>query len=323
MTVDFSFFEESPLIHIGYPKNLSKWMQKNLFVPNNGFIKTLNPLLSQILISSKRPFQFEELLIQEKVNFSIARAQKIATEIPASKYVPIITSEALVGNLFCGGYDAEILAGRLKNIAPTANILIVVREQSSMLRSLYGTAVGWGCPHGLKDFLSPRNENIAPQFNLSYLKYDQLVAHYQKLFSKDSVTVVPYELFLKSQQDFANRIFSINSKANKLFPRTDLPFGTIENVGQTIVEIKLQRLFNSIFVQGPFNYAGLFRDRPSWHDFRNNWRAPINRQGFIVTRLEQRQRQLIEELTEGVYAESNNRLSQLTGIDFSAFGYKT
>lgn len=322
MSVDFNFYNNVPLIHIGYPKCLSKWLQKNLFIPDMGFIKCLNPDSVQEILVSKRPFCFDEQAIQGKVNFSIARAQKALPHAQAEKLVPVITSEALVGNMFCGGFDAELLAVRLAQAMPQAKILIVLREQRKMIRSLFSTAVAWGVPHKIGDFISPRNEHIAPQFNCEFLHYDALVAHYQRVFSKERVLVLPYELFSTDPVKFVDEIVQLYPDVLNSGMFSKLPFSVPVNKGQTAIETSIQRLFNRWILQTPFNYGGWVSDRETWTEARNAWRAPFSGDGFLLQKLERRLEEKIENLTIGKFSESNKRLSQLVGIDFSSFGYE-
>lgn len=322
MSVNLDFFDNAPLVHIGYPKSLSKWLQKNLFIPEMGFIKCLNPGLVHELLVSKKPFQLDCQAIQGKVNFAIARAHKMFPPSQAMKLVPVVTSEALVGNMFCGGFDAELLAQRLAHTFPQAKILIVVREQRQMIRSLFSTAVAWGVPHKIEDFLSPRDENIAPQFSCDYLFYDALVAHYQEVFSKDRVVVVPYELFKNDPAAFVGKIMQFYPTIRDPAKFSELPFDAVVNQGQTVIETKAQRLINSLFLRTPFNYSGWFNDRDSWRIRRNTWRAPLSKNNYLVSCLEKRLARKIERLTMGRFSDSNKRLSQLTGTDFSAFGYQ-
>ncbi|HUE92483.1 sulfotransferase domain-containing protein [Pseudomonas sp.] len=323
MSVDLDFFDNAPLVHIGYPKSLSKWLQKNLFIPEMGFIKCLNPELVHELLVSKKPFQFDCQAIQGKVNFAIARANKILPPPQAIQLVPVVTSEALVGNMFCGGFDAELLAQRLVHSFPQAKILIVVREQRQMIRSLFSTAVAWGIPHKIEDFLSPRDENIAPQFSCEYLFYDALVSYYQEIFSKDRVVVVPYELFKSDPAAFVGKIMQLYPTTYNSVNFSNLPFNAVVNQGQTAIETNAQRFLNSCFLRTPFNYSGWFNDRDSWRLVRNTWRAPLSKTNYLVSCLETRLAKKIERLTMGRFSDSNKRLSQLTGMDFSAFGYQT
>ncbi|UUY09343.1 sulfotransferase [Pseudomonas sp. J452] len=322
MSVDLSFFDNAPLLHIGYPKNLSKWLQKNLFIPEVGFIKYMSPDVIHELLVAKKPFRFDCHALQGKANVVIARARKLLPDQQAAQLIPVVSSEALVGNLFCGGYDAELLAQRLLEAFPQARILIVVREQKQMIRSLYSTAVAWGLPHKLKDFLAPHDENIVPQFNLDFLCYDALVARYQAMFSKERVVVVPYELFKNNPEAFVGEVMKAYPDTLVSTKLKELPFNETVNQGQTIVETKIQRLLNRWVLSTPFNYGGWLKDRDGWRGFRNTWRAPLRRDGYLVRSLDRRLAQEVDALTQNAFAESNRRLSRLIGMDLGELGYE-
>lgn len=317
------FFEHPPLLHVGYPKCLSKWLQKNLFTPENGFIKQLNPDLVHDLITSKRSFKFDKQLVQKKLDFAKFRALKSLPDAQARNLIPVVTSEALVGNLFCGGFDAELIAGRLFTTFPEAKILIVIREQNQIIRSLYSTAVAWGLPHKIRDFINPSHENIVPQFNLDFLRYDALVNHYQKLFTKERVLVIPYELFQNDPLSFIKKILELYPHLDISNKISALPFEVKTNKGQTLIETKFHRIINSWFLRTPFNYSGWFKDRPTWRQRRNTCRVHLKSASIIEKIMSYNFRRAIKSTTINSFAESNCRLEKLTGLDLGALGYET
>ena len=48
-----------PLIHIGFPKTLSTWMQSNLFRAENGLLQLMRPVEVQPVIVDPAPFNFK------------------------------------------------------------------------------------------------------------------------------------------------------------------------------------------------------------------------------------------------------------------------
>ena len=50
---------------------------------------------------------------------------------------PVVSFERFSGNPFSGGYDSKEIADRLVQVFPDARVLVVVREQRSMIVSTY------------------------------------------------------------------------------------------------------------------------------------------------------------------------------------------
>ena len=59
-----------------------------------------------------------------------------------------------MGSPLTGGDNGETILYRLKKTLPQAKILIVIREQRAMLRSLYQLLVNWGCPYDIELLLN-------------------------------------------------------------------------------------------------------------------------------------------------------------------------
>ena len=100
------------LIHIGYHKTATTWMQRLLFMPVHGYY----PLASHEQI-------FEHITAPHGLYFDPKPMQRLIAEglvkMPLTG-VPVVSSEILSGNLFFGGRESEAYAVRLKSIAPDA-----------------------------------------------------------------------------------------------------------------------------------------------------------------------------------------------------------
>ncbi len=310
-------FEQLPLIHIGYPKALSSWMQKLLFIPDNGFCTVLDPLTVQLGLIDASPFAFDTRQAQQWMEEAWSKAQGDRNNL-----VPVITSESLVGHTHCGGYNAKNNADRLKQLCPEAKILIVVREQRAEIRSLYKTFVIWGMPHSIRRILRPVEPNLSPQFNFDFLCYDKLVDYYQQLYGKDRVLVLPYELFKVDNQDFLQRLFDFSGIENAAETIGKLPVKRTMNRNQTMVNLLIQRWKNYFLLSNPFNYSGLFESNEErlkqrivrskknpFPAFMDNWFEA----GFAHE---------VEQACSGQFCQSNQRLEALTGLELGAYGYQ-
>ena len=304
----------APLVHIGFPKALSSWMQKSLFKPEQGFLNVLDSLHTTIGLIDPAPFSFDESLC---IRF-IEEALKNYPD--RNNLVPVCSAEALIGNPYCGGYNAKQNADRVKQLFPEARILLIVREQRQLMRSLYKTMVVWGMPHSIKRLLNPTDTSMAPQFNLDFMRFDLATAYYQQIFGPENVLVLPYEAFIQEPRDFTHRILQhANCTATAAFEK--LPWGKRVNKNQPLINLYLQRLEN-IMLSTPFNYAGPFasteeRGRQRIKRSKNN---PLPE--FTHNWFEDDFRQIVSEAFAGKFASSNHRLQELTGLDLGAYGYE-
>jgi hypothetical protein len=305
-----------PLIHIGYPKAVSSWMQKWLFKPENGFCKVLDSLTLQLFLIDATPFTFDTTRANERIT-------KILRETPNSEQLQqVITGESLVGHTHCGGYNAKTNADRLKELCPQAKILIIVREQKATIRSLYKTFVIWGMPHSIDRILDPVEPNLSPQFNLDFLRYDLLVQYYQQLYGRENVLVLPYESFTENGASFLHRIFSFCNIDNIEAKIKKLPVKRKVNRGQTLFNLLVERQRNLFFVSSPFNYAGWFKptEESLKHRIARSKKNPFP--AFMDNWFEAGFRQKVEAHCTGQFSESNRKLQELTGLDLTHYGYE-
>ena len=304
---------EKPLIHIGFPKALSSWMQKSLFKPEQGFINVLDSLHTTIGLIDPTPFCFDESVCIGYIEDALKK------NTYKKSLVPVCSAEALIGNPYCGGFNAKQNADRIKQLFPDARILFIVREQRQLMRSLYKTMMVWGMPHTIKRLLNPRDTSLAPQFNLDFLRFNLATAYYQQLFGNDNVLVLPYELFIEDPDFFTRAILQhANCPPTEAFKR--LPWKKKINTNQPLINLYLQRLFN-LLLSSPFNYAGILestenrvykRIKRSKHNlfppYTDNW-------------LENDFSKKVNSVFDGQFVESNNHLQKITGLDLAKYGY--
>ena len=305
----------TPLVHIGFPKALSSWMQKSLFKPEQGFLNVLDSLHTTISVIDPTPFCFDESLCIRFIEESLAKNNG------GINLVPVCSAEALIGNPYCGGFNAKQNADRIKQLFPDARILLIVREQRQLMRSLYKTMVVWGMPHTIKRLLNPRDTSLAPQFNLDFLRFDLATAYYQQLFGKDNVLVLPYEAFIKDSENFTRAILQhANCTPTEAFNR--LPWAKKVNKNQPLINLYFQRLLN-LLLSSPFNYAGILESTENRVHQRikrskNNVFPPLTDKW-----LENDFSQKVNSAFAGQFAGSNTRLQHLTGLDLASYGYET
>ncbi len=277
----------------------------------------MNPVVVQLNLIDPPPLAFEPTRVNGFLNDSIPPGR-------IGDRIPVVTSEALSGNMFCGGYNGKELSDRLRQVFPEGRILIIVREQRTMLRSLYSSFISWGMPHSIDRYLNPVDGRKVPQYNPSYLQYDRLVTYYFRLFGERNVLVLCFEQFAENPKRFVRSICDFSKNAAFSQNALDsLPFDKRVNKGRILMNLMLQRWLNYFFVANGFNYSGLFKDTSATARKRLNACKRRNDlfPRFMHNWFEKTFEKKIIEKTKGLFGESNRNLSQIMKVDLASYGY--
>lgn len=199
------------LIHIGYGKTGTTWLQENLFNFDN---PTFTNLSKKDKIQSTLATNF--LIDKDKypLSFFDENTEKIQQEFDEivnfhknrNTNYWVLSEEQLVGSVIFGGYDSRRNASMLNKHFMNAKVLIVIREQKKMIQSYYFQYLYGGGTINIFKYLRPKKTNFQPAFSPVYYKYSFLIKEYFDLFGKENVLVLPYELFLNEPEKFINKI---------------------------------------------------------------------------------------------------------------------
>lgn len=291
-------------MHIGMPKCASTWLQKHFFRPRNGFREAVSARYAYLGFIREGSFQWT------------SRRDQIDLATP-DDLVPVVSAEALAGNPLTGGHDGEINLSRIHAALPEARILIIIREQENMMRSLYKLLINFGYPYRVGLVLENQLAGNVPTFNLEYLCYHHIIAAYQKMFGADSVLVLPYEAFQAEPSVFLEqvRLFcEVDAKAKPLKVNLEKR----ENINRSLVSIELKRLYNRYIARTRFSMGGFVN--PGEISGKGNFDPYIPQ--LLERCLERRFHQQVQNKTSGFYAQSNTQTQQLTGLDLAAYGYQ-
>ncbi len=190
--------------HIGHHKTATTWLQKSCF-SSHSQLKVLSNwkapwddvFLSHLIGSSQRTFdahKCRELMVNQMCDGTNGQ-----------KY--IVSAERLSGHPYSGGYDSFIIAERIHSCFPKAKIIITVRNQVDMIRSMYQQIVKVGYRGKFTDFLHSKHWN-STAFSMDFLEYDLLVSKYRELFSSENVLVLLFEDLKKDKKTFLHQISS-------------------------------------------------------------------------------------------------------------------
>jgi hypothetical protein len=234
----------------------------------------------------------------------------------------VISLERLSGSALSGGYDSVRIADRLHQVFPEGRILVVVREQRSMVVSTYKGYVQQGGAAPLEHFLEGRRSATfrVPGFDPAYLEYDRLLAHYLSLFGTDNVLALAFDQFVEDGRGFVERIASFGGRPVPAQVLDALPYGHRENVRTTsALTLSLVRRLNQLAPPTDVNPAPLFESRRvALLADRLVRRDPLRRRSAAA---EEWLRRAVDEWAGDRFAASNARLSEVIGVDLGIYGW--
>lgn len=299
------------LLHIGYHKTATTWMQRQLFVPEHGYFKVAGHDEVAGYITEPHGYFFDPEPL-------IAQVETAMAGIPEGG-AAVISSELLCGNPIFGGRESDVFAERLFKIFPGAKILISIRAQLSVLPSIYMQYVSRGGTMTPRQFFDEESSPGYPHFSAKTFEYDRLVSHYQRLFGSERVFILPQEA-LKS--DMYNALGALaDFSGNRLFSGLIEGADRVRMASYPEYSAAILRRINhfqaSVLNPNPVvaigeTPGGLYRGlgyilkQPAIRSAFGNHR-PISR--------------YVRKNFSGRFSESNARLSSLTGntLDLSAY----
>jgi hypothetical protein len=248
--------------------------------------------------------------------------------------LPVITHERLSGNPSSGGFDSKQIAERLAAVFPEARILIVIREQKAMLVSAYKDYVDRGGTRSYADYLhSDKGRTGSPGFELSHWAYHRLIAEYLRLFGRDRVLVLPYELFQEEPLAFVGDIAAFAGLDPPPGALEALPFPSLANPSLSALGALLLRPFNALLVDdreigvpAALLPPGALGRRLARRTERLAQRLPRSLARVVPSAvsnlLERRLESFVANAVAGFYGESNSRTQGWVGVDLRARGYE-
>ncbi|MFP4555383.1 MAG: sulfotransferase domain-containing protein [Bacteroidales bacterium] len=181
--------QNAVIIHIGYPKTATTWLQKEFF-PNVTNWNYLPPGIFNEQIIKIDPFDpnlnFDEWKEKDRL---------------------IVSNENFIGLGRTNGFIKIGLANRLKSIFPDAKIVIFIRNQLDMIASSYNWNVKrMGCNLSPKKFLNftDGRPNQISMYKLFHNNYYEIIKLYSELFGKENVYVFLFEDFQRNPEKFIN-----------------------------------------------------------------------------------------------------------------------
>ncbi len=241
--------DKKVFIHVGLPKTASTLLQEIVFPALKPVIYVSRPYTQENHAFNKLQYTDDSLYAAEELRDEINNI--IALE-PGNKV--LISDELLSGAPFYNFINRGLIAKRLAEILPHAEVILFLRGQKDIIRSLYNqyVKIGWftdelnsrfisspGQGFELSDFVKGKRDwNIHNRFinhqsfmNQCHFLFYELVKLYDDNFSK-------VHLFL--YEDLLTRPGTVLSRLEELF-EAQLPETVLQRVKTTDVNPKLSK----------------------------------------------------------------------------------
>lgn len=306
------------LVYIGYHKTGGGWLRRLFFTnPETGF--------GTIGKSGKRhpvrrlvrahPFEFDG-------DAARAEFEPLLRLVRDKGLLPVVAFERFTGHPFSGGYDGKEIADRLAKVFPEALVLVVIREQRSMIVSTYKQYVREGGALSLRGFMEPPTSKSlrAPWFSLRHFEYHHLLSYYRQLFGADRVLALTFEDFASDPAAFVQRIAEFAGRRLEADTLESLPFAQLSNPSPSAPAIELRRWLNKLGVQSELNPSPLLTsDAVKRLGIKVQETTLVPR--TLAARGEARLRETVAATVGDRYVESNRKTAELTGIDLASLGW--
>lgn len=304
-----------PLVHIGYPKTASTWLQEAFFPHlNNAGLVPKSTIVETFMEPGALSFVPD-----------VAR-RRLRAAVPGRM---IVSCENLSGYPHNGGARGAMskdLAYRLRATLPDADIVVVIRRQPDILAASYAQYVRHGGTHPPDRYLFPgeykslkhTRPDKNPRFQLEHFAYLPLLRLYRRLFNRDRVHVYLYEAFKADRtgfiRDFCNELdLDCAAPVETLKPRNISPPPPVLQVVRKINLFTAGRVLDKsclLHIPGAF-WMGRGVGRILAHALKN-----VPRRGLSGLLPECRINQI-----EDYYAETNRHLATEFELPLGQHGY--
>lgn len=233
-------------IHVGDYKTGTTWLQRYGFRSHPEI-----HYLGDYFENREYHRLFHELVDSRDLDFDASSLRRRFSEEMAKEPIQDrkvgVSREALSQTSFITGENARRNAERLKAVFGYTKIIYVIREQFSMLSSIYSQYIKMGGTLKFEDFIF---DPIQAKGLINRLRYDKNIAMYQDIFGAENIHVALFEEFVEEKRIFLRRIYEfVGCKEIDHFPEAG---EEKVNPGLTTGACFIQCLLNR-FVRNPYN----------------------------------------------------------------------
>lgn len=309
---------ESTIIHVGYHKSASTFLQQQIFpfLPINYVFFAGDKRQYLDMIESEDGLDPDA--IRAWLDDEISRKYK-----EGRRSITLLSHEELSGHPH--GYrniSPFTTAKNLKSVFPDAKILVIVRNQLDYITSLYTyrVAIKGYETRSFARFLNEEGEKGL----FDHLEYHGLIEFYHQIFGPEKVAVLPLELLLAKPEMFYHRLFEFLE-----VPPQDFKNARPSNVStKRLAILDFWRPINYLFGQILNLLRLVLGKRPgNFPRFRSSFYALKRTLTGVLNKLLARSKQLEILESSGFapvverFAESNHRLNRLLNTDLALLGY--
>lgn len=226
------------LVHVGYPKCASSWLQSSVFTQAAAVVTPWPTVTNEVI---------EKFVWLSDGNFDAAAVrQEFFDDWRAigRRGMAVVSHEVLVGNPILGIYGADHVAERISKVFPEARILICVREQASLAHSIWCEYVRRGGAVPFETFVS--REGVGTGYRSmcapEYFDFASVVAKYAELFGRDRVLCLPIEVLRRAPQEFSRRLAEFCGHDEFRNVPVDVVYP-----GAGVISTEIRRMFNRAF----------------------------------------------------------------------------
>lgn len=232
------------LIHIGDYKTGTSWLQKYAFRQHPELIYIDNPevfpniaMLFYELVDA-RDLDFDPLSLRGRFQAEIDKIDRAGKKL-------VVSREALFGDFLSGDHALRI-AKRLYQVFGSTRVLVVIREQISMIASIYSQYVKTGGTVSLDEFVW---DPFYAKNLVGRLQYAKVIRAYGDTFGADRVMIRLYDELKTDNDGFLRDVFTFvgceETDFKPIVHKTTNP--SLTNTGAAV-----QRLLNRL-VRTPIN----------------------------------------------------------------------
>jgi hypothetical protein len=230
--------EVNALIHIGYQKAASTWLQKDVFPAFEDVDQPTNVNRTCLALKWNAQWDAEE----SRRRFGARDGRSF-----------LLTDENLCGDPWRRIENQRRNIQRLHELFPSGRVLVIVRRQQDAASSLYSQYVRMGGDAPLDTFIEG---DARPGYDPDHLRYDRLCRAVEEEFGAEALTVVPMELL----EHDVDRFWGLLAAWRGTPVATDSLRADPRNVRLTDEDLHRLRVWNRYVRRSEFSPRGLLRD---------------------------------------------------------------
>lgn len=313
--------DQKILIHLGYHKTASTWLQNELFVSSNEVFEPFSSLDKAHSTLGEFFFQNREgyLLSPFKEHVDLDEILEVYKRKKGTNKILTISHERLSGNPQAGAFDAPIIAKRLNNAFPKARILILIRNQVDLITSCYFQYLSKGGTKSIEKYLNESYDMRMPYFSPDHFDFTDLVTTYQRFFGQKNVMVYPFELF---KQDPSYFIAELSNFVGREIDINKSSFFKVRNQKKAKFLTYHLRFLNLLAYRSSMNgYSPFYNPLLAWITIKTfkvmGWLSPSFIEKYITTKVKIK----VKDFVGNRYKSSNENLSKLIGVNLQELNY--